>query len=110
MRAFHCTWTLLLLLSLPAAGQNRQQAQAASSAPGSVGYTIFLGGMPIGHQDVTVRSDAQGLVISGRGQIAAPIDMITRRVELRYRPDQSAESLAIEARIGGVDITLNTTF
>ena len=66
--------------------------------------------MPVGHQDVTVRSDAQGLVISGQSQIAAPIDMITRHAELRYRPDQSAESLAIDARIGGVDITLNTTF
>ena len=106
MRVFHCTWTLLLLLTLPAGAQRAQPVPAAPA----VGYTVFLRGAPIGHQDVSVRSDAQGLVISGQGQIANPVDVITRRAELRYRPDLTAESLAIEARIGGVDVTLNTTF
>jgi fermentation-respiration switch protein FrsA (DUF1100 family) len=50
------------------------------------------------------------LLISGQGQIAPPIDVITRRVELRYRPDQTAESLLIEARIKGVEVTLETKF
>ena len=36
--------------------------------------------------------------------------MITRRAELQYRPDQTAESLLIEARIKGVDVTLETKF
>jgi fermentation-respiration switch protein FrsA (DUF1100 family) len=107
MRACYCTWTLLLFLALPAAAQ---EPPPASSAPGSAGYTVFLQGTPIGHQDVTVRSDARGLLIGGQGQIAPPIDVITRRVELRYRPDQTAESLLIEARIKGVDVTLDTKF
>ncbi|PYR77675.1 MAG: hypothetical protein DMF87_15675 [Acidobacteria bacterium] len=98
MRVFHCTWTLLLLLALPAAAQQ------------STGYTIFLRGAPIGHQEVNVRSDAQGLVISGQGQIAPPIDVVTRRVELKYLPDLTADSLVLEARIAGVDVTLNTKF
>ncbi len=110
MRAFHCTWTLLLLLALPAMGQDRPQAPSAPAAQKSVGYTIFLRGTPVGHQDVAIRSDAQGLLISGQGQIAVPIDVITRRAELRYRPDLTAESLTIEARILGVNVTLNTTF
>jgi pimeloyl-ACP methyl ester carboxylesterase len=87
-----------------------QGTTATPAAPAAVGYTIFLRGVPIGHQDVTVRSDAQGLVISGQGQIAEPIDVITRRAELKYRPDQTAESLTVEARIGGMDIKLQTTF
>jgi pimeloyl-ACP methyl ester carboxylesterase len=107
MRGFHCTWTLLLFLALPAAAQ---QAQPAATAPVAVGYTIFLRGAPVGHQEVTIRSDAQGLLISGQGQIAPPIDVLTRRVELKYRPDLTAESLAIDARIAGVDVTLNTAF
>jgi len=110
MRAFHCTWTLALFLALPtASGFAQVRAQAATPAP-AVGYTIFLRGTPIGHQEVTVRSDAQGLVISGQGQIAQPIDVITRRAELKYRPDQTAESMTLDARIGGVDVTLQTTF
>jgi len=98
---------LLLLLAVPAAAQ---QPAAAATAPVAVGYTVFLRGAPIGHQEVTVRSDAQGLLISGQGQIAPPMDVITRRVELRYRPDLTVESLALEARIAGMDVTLNTTF
>jgi len=100
----------VLFLALPAASVVAQGTTATPAAPAAVGYTIFLRGVPIGHQDVTVRSDAQGLVISGQGQIAEPIDVITRRAELKYRPDQTAESLTVEARIGGVDIKLQTTF
>jgi len=105
----------VLLLALPAAsvfaqGTTPQRPIATPAAPAAVGYTIFLRGVPIGHQEVTVRSDAQGLVISGQGQIAEPIDVITRRAELKYRPDQTAESLTVEARVGGVDINLQTTF
>ena len=108
----------MLLLALPALAQQPAAAQGASgdrpqaapAAPAAVGYTIFLRGAPIGHQEVTVRSDAQGLLISGQGQIAPPIDVITRRAELKYRPDQTAESLTIETRITGVEVSLQTTF
>jgi pimeloyl-ACP methyl ester carboxylesterase len=115
MRAFHCTWTLLLIVAVPAFAQSgatggAQAAVAAPAAPDAVGYTIFLRGSPIGHQEVTVRANAQGLVISGQGQIAPPVDVITRRIELKYRPDQTAESLVLEARIAGMDVALNTTF
>ena len=108
MRTFHFTWTLLLILAVPALAQQPPPVPAA--APASVGYTVFLRGTPIGHQDVTVRSDAQGLVITGQGQIAAPVNVITRRVELRYRPNLDPQSLAVEARIGDMDLTLNTSF
>ena len=106
MRAFHCIWTLALFLALPVAAQQPQPAPA----PAAVGYTIFLRNTPIGHQEVTVRSGAQGLVITGQGQIAQPIDVVTRRAELKYRPDQTAESMTLDARIGGVDVNLQTTF
>ena len=108
MRAFHCTWTFVLLLALPAAAQQPQPAAAGTQ--NTVGYTVFLRGAPVGHQDVSVRGDAQGLTISGQGQIANPIDILTRRAEIRYRADLSPESLVIDSRIGGVDITLQTAF
>jgi pimeloyl-ACP methyl ester carboxylesterase len=115
VRKFYLTWTLLLFLALPATfafAQNPSPppAPTTAGAPAPGGYTVFLRGTPIGHQDVTVRSDAQGLVISGQGQIAAPINVITRRVELRYGPNLDPQSLAVDARVGEVDITLNTAF
>jgi pimeloyl-ACP methyl ester carboxylesterase len=108
VRGFHFTWTLLLFLALPAFAQ--QPAPVPAAAPAAVGYTVFLRGTPIGHQELAVRSDAQGLVISGQGQIAAPLNVITRRVELRYRPNLDPQSLAVEARVGDVEFAVNTTF
>jgi len=104
----------VLLLALPPASAfaqaDRAQTAAVPASPAGVGYTVFLRGAPVGHQEVTVRSDAQGLVISGQGQIAEPINVITRHAELKYRPDQTAESMTFDARIMGVDVTLQTTF
>src|SRR5258707_12508434 len=97
MRAFHSTWTLGLLLALPAAAQGTQQAAVGSQ--NTQGYTVVLKGTPVGHQDVSVRSDAQGLTITGQGQIAPPIDIITRRAEVHYRPDFAPESLVIDSGI-----------
>lgn len=107
MRAFHCTWTLLVLLALGAAAQ---QQPAVIGSQNSTGYTVFLRGAPVGHQDVSVRSDAQGLTISGQGQIGNPINIITRRAEIHYRPDLSPESFALDSRIGNVDVMLQTNF
>jgi len=107
MRRFHCTWTLAALLALPVSAQ---QAPPAPAPPKPVGYTVFLRGAVVGHQDVSVRSDATGLVITGQGQIADPIDVLTRKVEIHYRADLSPASLTIDSRIGGVDVALQTDF
>src|SRR5262245_3603090 len=101
MRAVHCTWTLILFLALPVSAQ---QPQTVANSQPAVGYTVFLRGSPVGHQELVISSDAGGLVIAGQGQIAAPIDVITRRAEVRYRPDLSPASLEIDARVGGMDI------
>ena len=107
MRALHCTWALLLVLALPAAAQ---QAQPAAAAPNATGYTVFLRGTPLGHQDITLRATPDGLTVSGQGQIAYPIDLTTRSTEIKYRGDQTPESLTIDAVAGANTIKLTTTF
>jgi uncharacterized protein len=107
MRGFHCTWVLLLVLASPAAAQQPQPAAASANA---AGYTVFLRGTPLGHQDITIRATADGLVVSGQGQISYPIDVTTRSAEIRYRGDQSPESLKLDAIVGPTTINLTTTF
>jgi pimeloyl-ACP methyl ester carboxylesterase len=107
MRGFHCTWVLLLALALPAAAQQPQTAVPPANA---TGYTVFLRGTPLGHQDITIRATADGLVVSGQGQIAYPIDVTTRSAEIRYRGDQTPESLKLDAIVGANTINLTTTF
>ena len=97
----YCIWTLLALFSVPAAW---------AQGPVTTGYTVFLRGAPIGREDVTVEQDAMGTSIVGRGRIAAPMNVVTRRVEVRYRPDWTPDFLTIDVNVNGGDNTLKTSF
>lgn len=104
MRAFHCSWALLLCLTGTAAAQSVPEPTATRT------YLIFLNGTPVGREELTVRSDAEGTTISAQARVGAPLNVVTRRVEVRYRADWSPESLVLEGSIGANDITLRTAF
>jgi dipeptidyl aminopeptidase/acylaminoacyl peptidase len=104
MRFFHCTCALVLALALaaPAAAQ-------APAAGDSTGYSVFLRGEPIGRENVSVRSDADGLTVVTEGRVSAPADLLIRRAEFRYATDWTPMSFVLEANAGGEDVTLRTT-
>jgi pimeloyl-ACP methyl ester carboxylesterase len=103
MRAFHCSWLLALVLVAPAVAQ-------AQAEPGSTGYTIFLRGTPIGREDVAVRTDATGTMITSSGRATSGVAFILRRAELKSRPDGSPERYTIDASANGADTTMRTLF
>ena len=72
---------------------------AAAQQPDSRGYTIFLRGTPIGREDITVRSEQGGLVISGTGRVSPPLDIVTRRAEVRYGADWSPVSMVLDGTV-----------
>lgn len=96
-------WTLLLLSAIPASGQQ-------APAPVTTGYTVFLRGVAIGREEVTVQQDATGISFIGRGRLAAPVNAAVRRVEVRYRPDWTPEFLTLDVNVNGGDNTLKTSF
>ena len=104
MSVRYCIWTLLVLCAVPAA------AQQPEAAPLTTGYTVFLRGTPVGREDVTVMQDANGITLTAKGRLSAPINLITRKVEIRYRPDWTPEFLTVEASINGGETTLRTSF
>ena len=99
----NCTWAFLLLFATAA------QAQEAA-APPSRGYTIFLKGTPIGREDVTVRTDATGISIVSQGRMSVPSSITTRRAEVKYAPDWTPQSFALDATVNGGDVTATSTF
>ncbi len=108
----YCIWTLLLLFSVPTAWARPERSRGAQQAQATVttGYTVFLRGAPIGREDVTVEQDATGISIIGRGRLAAPTNVVTRRVEVRYRPDWTPEFLTVDVNVNGGDNMLKTSF
>jgi pimeloyl-ACP methyl ester carboxylesterase len=112
MPVLYCICALVLLMAAPAAA--RQAAPAPQPQPpteGVTGYTVFVRGQPIGREDVTVqRTTAGATTIISRTRLGPPVNLVTRRAEVRYRPDGSPESVYVDAQLNGQDINLETTF
>jgi alpha-beta hydrolase superfamily lysophospholipase len=99
MRIFYCTWAILAALAIPGAAQ----------PPTDAGYVIFLRGVPIGHEDISIRSTSAGTTISSRGSAGAPLSTVFRNVEMHYDADGSARSFVFEGSVNGIDVSLRTT-
>lgn len=102
----NCTCAFLVALGLlPAAAQT-----PATSAPAVRNFTVFLRGVPVGRETLTVRADAAGLTIQSESNLGAPLNVVMRRGEVVYRPDLTPVSLTLDATINMKDVTLRTTF
>jgi pimeloyl-ACP methyl ester carboxylesterase len=84
-----------------------QQPARASSAEVS-SFTIFVRGVPIGSEQVSVERTADGWTIGGTGRIGAPLDIVTRMLQVRYDPAWKPLELTIDATTGGQPTTLRT--
>ena len=56
------------------------------------------------------RTAAGATTIVSRTRLGPPVNLVTRRAEVRYRADGSPESVYIDAQLNGQDISLETTF
>lgn len=92
MRTFHCTVALLLMAGLAA-------AQTPATPPNPAHFTVFLKGMPVGTEEVTVIRTPDGVTISGTARLGPPLNLTVRRAELRYAPDGTALECTVEGSI-----------
>ena len=103
MRLLHCICAVLLFWAAPAYAQQVQ--------PGATnGYTVFLRGMPLGRDDISITADASGTTVSSRSRLGLPLNVTLRRVEIRYGPDWTPASFASEGTLNNADLTVQTTF
>ena len=104
MRPLYSTCALVLFLAAPAAAQ---QAQVASKP---TGYSVFLKGTLVGREEVTVQEDATGTTITAQGRLGAPLNIVTRRAELKYKPDWSPDRFTLDGSSSGGDLSVRTSF
>lgn len=98
----YCTWALAALLGATATAQQ--------PSPAATGYTIFLRGTPIGHEDVVVRTDGTGITITSEGRASVPENSTIRKAEVRYTKDWTPESFVLEGTVNGGPVTAKSTF
>jgi hypothetical protein len=104
MRLFHCSWALCALLVAPVL------AQAPTGTPTSHSYTIFVRGIAIGREDVSVSVDANGTTITSEGRTSVPVETIVQHAELRYNSKGTAESVVVDGVVGGSPSLVRISF
>jgi len=102
---------VVLALTVVSAGLDAQNRPLqVVTEPGSTTYLVFFRQRPVGREEVTVVRNADGWLVRGTSQLGGPIDITTRRAEVRYDADWKPQSLIVDSVAGGQDMQLRTTF
>src|SRR3954447_13864361 len=91
-------------------GARAQQAPVVPQLQeaGATNFSIFLRGAPIGTEQVAVTRTATGWTIVSTGRLAAPIDIVGRRVQARYTADWKPLEFTYDAVVRGQASTVRT--
>lgn len=103
MRSLHCTVALLVFASL--AGPGHAQTVPKSQP---VDFTVFVQGMAVGAEQVTVARTPQGLTITGSERIGPPLSLTTRVAEVRYSTDGRPLTCLIEGSVRDEALVMRT--
>jgi pimeloyl-ACP methyl ester carboxylesterase len=97
----------ILIVAVPWAAP----AQQAEPSTGSVEaiFTIFVRGAIVGTEEVSVTREAGGWTIVSSGRLGPPIDIVNRRMQLRYDDNWKPLELSLDATIRGQAQTIHTT-
>src|SRR5262245_26720802 len=104
MCSFHCICALLVTaaLAVPAS------AQQPAASPDSATFTVFVRALPVGNEQISLTRNAEGWSIVSSGRIGVPIDVIARRVEVRYTQDWRPRDMTIDATVRGTPQSIRT--
>jgi len=94
MRTPHSTVALALVTLLVPAGLLAQPPAPAGRVTNQL--MVFIRGVPVGSEDVTVTRTAEGTTITGSARLGTPISVTVRKAEIRYGPDGRALGCNIE--------------
>jgi uncharacterized protein len=75
---------------------------------GASTYTIFLRGQPIGSEQIAVTRSADGWRIVSSGRIGGPLDVVARRIQVRYTPDWLPLELTFDGTVRSQPQTMHT--
>src|SRR5262245_7493962 len=101
----HCTAAVLALVT--ASGLS---AQTPALPPGATEYTVFLGGVAIGREQVRVARAGTNWLITGTGQVGPPLNLVIDRFELEYTADWQPTRLHASVRQGNNRLLITTSF
>src|SRR5262249_21847863 len=84
-------------------------AQQAAAVPSAAAFTVFIRGTAIGSEQVAVNRTATGWTITSSGSSGAPVNLVTRLVQVRYTDDWKPLELSVDGTLQGRPLTNHTT-
>lgn len=85
-------------------------AAPADARQDTASYLVFLQQRAIGREEVRITTSAEGITVSGTSRLAAPIDITTDKVDIRYDPQWRPLSAQVTSVARGTPIVLQTRF
>ena len=77
--------------------------------PAASSFTVIYKGAPVGSEQIALTRTSDGWTIVSSGRMGAPLDVVARRVEVRYTEDWKPIQLIVDATINGVAVSTQTT-
>jgi pimeloyl-ACP methyl ester carboxylesterase len=71
---------------------------------------VFVSGMRLGSEEVSVRRTPEGWTLNGSGQLAPPLDLVTRHLLIRYNAEWQPIELQVDATSRGAALKISTAF
>jgi pimeloyl-ACP methyl ester carboxylesterase len=79
-----------------------------AAADAQESFTVFIRGVAAGAEQIGVARTAEGWTITGSGRLAASVDLVTRRLQVRYDAEWKPIDLAIDATLRAQPLSLRT--
>ncbi len=107
----YCTVAIIVLAisGASAAGAPGAAPGQAAATEEPVTFTVFLQGVPIGSEQVIVKSGPEGWTISSTGRLGAPVNLVTARFEVRYDQAWKALGIDVDASLRGQPLLMHST-
>ncbi len=78
--------------------------------PGEATFIVFVRGVQVGSERIELSRSPDGWRFTGDGRLSPPIDLATRRFEVRYSSDWQPIDLLVHAVTKGRPVTLAASF
>jgi hypothetical protein len=107
----HCIWVALALAgSASIAGAQQTAPPLPRTGVSTSTFLIFVRSAQVGVEQIAVTRTTEGWDILSTGRIAPPVDIVARRLEIRYTADWHPVEFAIDASVRSQPQAIHTTF
>jgi uncharacterized protein len=107
----HCIWVALALAgSTSIAGAQQAPPPLPRAAASTSTFLIFVRSTQVGVEQIAVTRTTEGWNILSTGRIAPPVDIVARRLEVRYTADWQPIEFTIDASVRNQVQYIHTIF